>query len=268
MAQNVYVGLAVSNNNNSGLATATFDSVSYTFGAATTTPVVYSVSPSAGGLGSQVTIAGTNFGTTQSSSSIKFNGIAASSITSWTNSQIVAIVPTTATSGPVVVAVNSVASNADATFTVINPVLNGVTPASAPVGGTVTVTGTGFGVLQNGSQIQFNGLAGDVTSWSDTSVTLTVPSGATSGPILVAEDGVTSNTEPFTVTEALSVTAVSPGVGPVGSSVTITGTGFSASPSNSTVSFNGVPTTTTGWSDTQITAVLQHWGQISKSTPP
>jgi RHS repeat-associated protein len=256
MAQNVFVGLAVSDENNSGTSTATFDNVSYTFGAATATPVIYSVTPSAGGLGSQVTIAGTNFGGTQGSSSITFNGIAASSITSWTSSQIVAIVPATATSGPVVVVVNSVASNADMTFTVINPVVSAVTPASAPVGGTVTVTGTGFGALQNGSQVQFNGLSGNVTSWSATSVTLTVPSGATSGPLLVAEDGVNSNSVSFTVTEALSVTALNPTVGPVGSSVTITGTGFSASPGNSTVFFNGIPTTTTGWTDTQITAIV------------
>jgi RHS repeat-associated protein len=258
MAQNVFVGLAVSSEdlNGTATATATFDNVSYTFSAATSTPVVYSVTPSSGGLGSQVTIAGSNFGGTQGSSSITFNGIAASSITSWTNSQIVAIVPTTATSGSVVVTANSVASNADMTFTVINPVVSAVTPASAPVGGTVTVTGTGFGALQNGSQVQFNGLGGNVTSWSATSVTLTVPSGATSGPLVVAEDGVTSNTIQFTVTEALSVTALNPSVGPVGSSVTITGTGFSASPSNSTVTFNGIPTTTTGWSDTQITAIV------------
>jgi RHS repeat-associated protein len=256
MSQNVFVGLAVSDEDNNGTSTATFDNVSYTFSAATATPVVYSVTPSAAGLGSQVTIAGSNFGTSQGSSSVTFNGTATSSITSWTNSQIVAIVPTTATSGSVVVTVNSVASNADITFTVINPVVSAVTPASAPVGGTVTVTGTGFGALQNGSQVQFNGLAGNVTSWSATSVTLTVPSGATSGPLLVAEGGVNSNSVSFTVTEALSVTALNPTVGPVGSSVTITGTGFSASPGNSTVFFNGIPTTTTGWSDTQITAIV------------
>jgi len=256
MSPNIFVGLAVSDEDNNGTSTATFDNVSYTFSAATATPVVYSVTPSAAGLGSQVTIAGSNFGTSQGSSSVTFNGTATSSITSWTNSQIVAIVPATATSGSVVVTVNSVASNADITFTVINPVVSAVTPASAPVGGTVTVTGTGFGSLQNGSQVQFNGLSGNVTSWSATSVTLTVPSGATSGPLLVAESGVNSNSVSFTVTEALSVTALSPTVGPVGSSVTITGTGFSASPGNSTVFFNGIPTTTTGWSDTQITAIV------------
>ena len=256
VAQNVFVGLAVSDENNNGTSTATFDNVSYTFGAATATPVIYSVTPSAGGLGSQVTIAGSNFGGTQGSSSITFNGTAAASIASWNNSQIVATVPATATSGPVVVVVNSVASNADMTFTVINPMVSAVTPASAPVGGTVTVTGTGFGALQNGSQVQLSGVAGTVTSWSATSVTLTVPSGATSGPLLVAEGGVNSNSVSFTVTEALSVTALSPTVGPVGSSVTITGTGFSASSGNSTVFFNGIPTTTTGWSDTQITAIV------------
>src|SRR6267142_3045725 len=87
MAQSVYVGLAVSNGSTSALATATFDNVSLTVGS---TPFVTGVSPSVGGTGTAVTIAGSNFGTTPGDSTVSFNGALAASITSWSSTQIVA----------------------------------------------------------------------------------------------------------------------------------------------------------------------------------
>src|SRR2546423_9741646 len=95
MAQNVYIGLAVTSGSSSSLATATFDNVSFT-GVA---PFVVSVSPSVTTPGSSVTIAGSVFGDTQSSSTVTLNGTPPSSITSWSSSQIVAVVPGTMAGG-------------------------------------------------------------------------------------------------------------------------------------------------------------------------
>jgi IPT/TIG domain len=86
---------------------------------APTTPTIISLTPSSGGIGISVTIAGTNFGATQGTSVVTFNGIAAS-VTSWSSSSIVAIVPLMTTTGPVIVTVGGVASNSE-TFTVTNP---------------------------------------------------------------------------------------------------------------------------------------------------
>src|SRR5207245_2771644 len=73
-------------------------------------PSITSLSPSSGAVGTSVTITGTNFGTTQGTSTVKFNGTIAIP-TSWSSTSIVAPVPAGATTGSVVVTVGGVASN-------------------------------------------------------------------------------------------------------------------------------------------------------------
>jgi RHS repeat-associated protein len=253
MASNTYIGLFVTNVNNSSLATATFDNVSVTIG---TTPFVTGLSPVLGGIGSSVTITGSDFGTTQGTSTVSFNGIVASSITSWSSAQIVAAVPTGATTGPVAVTVNSIQSVANPTFTVIHPAISSVTPPSSQTYGIVKINGSGFGANLANSYVSFNGTQGYVISWSDTSLSVQIWPGTTTGPTTVVEDGVSSNSVQFTILEALSVTGVSPSSGMVGSTVTISGAGFGATQSTSTLTFNTTPATVTAWSDTSITAVV------------
>jgi RHS repeat-associated protein len=253
MAQNVYVGLAVSSSETTALSTGTFDNVSITTGLM---PLVTSISPTSGAAGISVTINGTSFGSSQGTSSVTFNGTAAASITSWSNTQIVAVVPSTVTTGPVVVTVGSVPSNTNVIFTAYNPVISSLTPSSAGVGGEVTLNGYGFGASQGSSQVYFNSIQADVISWSDTSITVKVTSSSEGGPVTVTVNGVTSNSVQFTLLETLAVSAISPSVGPAGTSVTITGTGFGATQSTSFVAFSGINASVTSWSDTQIVAVV------------
>ena len=137
--------------------------------------------------------------------------------------------------------VNSNASNSDVIFTAYNPVINSLLPPAAPSGGHVTLSGYGFGPTQGSSQVQLNSTTASVVTWSDTSVTVNVPTTATSGPVTLTMNGVTSNSVQFTVIEPLSVTTITPSVGPIGTSVTITGAGFGPTQSNSNASFNGQP---------------------------
>ena len=254
MVQNVYVGLAVGSGSTTSTATATFDNVSITVG---TTPYISGLYPSLGGVGTSVTVAGSNFGPTQGSSTITFNG-AAATVTSWSNSQIVATVPAAVPSGtgPVSVTVNAIASVPVQSFTAIKPVITSLAPPSAPIGGTVTLTGSGFGMSSSGSQVLFNGIAATVTAWSDTSITVTVPANTTTGSVSVNEAGFVSNTASFTVIEGLSVGGISPAIGPVGTTVTITGAGFGATQSNSVASFYGAVANVVSWSDTSIVATV------------
>jgi RHS repeat-associated protein len=97
MATNVYIGLAVSGDSNTTAATATFDNVSIS-STASPAPTISSVSATTGSVGSQVTIKGTNFGSSQGSSHVYLNALAAT-IQSWTSTTIVFTVPTGATSG-------------------------------------------------------------------------------------------------------------------------------------------------------------------------
>ena len=62
-------------------------------------------------MGAAVTISGTNFGSPQGSSTVKFNGTRVTSVTSWATGTVKVKVPTGATTGDVVVTVSGVASN-------------------------------------------------------------------------------------------------------------------------------------------------------------
>lgn len=73
-------------------------------------PTIASLSTTAGVFGASVQISGSNFGAQQDSSTVTFNGTGAS-IAKWSDSAIVAKVPSGATSGNVVVNVGSTASN-------------------------------------------------------------------------------------------------------------------------------------------------------------
>lgn len=74
-------------------------------------PSITSLSPASGAVGTSVTITGAYFGATQGTSAVTFNNTPATTITSWGATSIVAMVPTEATTGGVVVTVGGVASN-------------------------------------------------------------------------------------------------------------------------------------------------------------
>src|SRR6266566_2373936 len=201
MAQTVDFGLALCNC--TSLYAATFDNVSITSG---TMPLVSGVTPTFGTIGTSVTINGSNFGSSQGASTVRFNGAVASSITSWSDTQIVTVVPANASTGAVSVVVNSIESNTDVGFTFYNPVITSVSPSTGQVGATITVKGSGFGpyqlsgfnVLINGVPATVLGIGYGVVAWSDTSITVIVPQ-TTSGPLVVSLLGITSNAVQFNV---------------------------------------------------------------------
>ena len=198
MAATVYVGLAVTSHNVSTPATATFtDAVVTTPGAPS--PSITSLTPTSGVVGTPVTITGANFGATQGTSTVRFNGTVAAP-TSWSGTSLVAPVPSGATSGNVVVTVGGVASNG-MSFTVgsTTPSITSLTPTSGTVGTPVTIAGANFGATQGTSTVRFNGTVAVPTSWSGTSLVAPVPSGATSGNVVVTVGGVASNGMSFTV---------------------------------------------------------------------
>ncbi|MGP8093806.1 MAG: IPT/TIG domain-containing protein, partial [Candidatus Sulfotelmatobacter sp.] len=174
MAQNVYVGLVVSSDNTSSLATATFDSVSVN-SAATAAPVITGVSATTGSVGSQVVITGTGFGASQGGSVVTLNGLPVT-ISSWSATSITITIPTGATTGYLVV---SLAPDMDDS----NPVWFTVTSQPLPAGwldqdvgtvgivgsagyasGTFTINGAGGGTLSgntDGFHFVYQPLSGD-----------------------------------------------------------------------------------------------------------
>src|SRR5712664_59628 len=216
-------------------------------------PSITSLNPTSGLIGTSVTITGANFGATQGTSTVKFNGITATP-TSWSATSVVVLVPAGATTGNVVVTVGGVASNGMSyTVTTPAPSITSLNPASGLIGTSVTITGANFGATQGTSTVTFNGIAATATSWSATSIAASVPAGATSGNVVVTVGSVASNGVSFMVTiPAPSVTSLNPTSGAAGTAVTISGANFGTTQGASAVRFNGTAGTPTTWSATSV----------------
>ena len=225
-------------------------------------PTISGLSPTSGTPGTSVVITGTNLtGTT----AVSFNGTAATfAVNSAT--QLTATVPAGATSGNVSVTTPGGTSNGLG-FTVTTPAstITALSPTSGPVGTSVVITGTN---LTGTTAVSFNGVAATFTVNSATQITATVPAGATSGSVVVATPGGTSNGLGFTVIPpAPTLSSLSPISGPVGTSVVITGTNLTGA---TAVSFNGTAATFAVNSATQITATVPAGatsGLVTVTTP-
>ena len=81
-------------------------------------------------------------------------------------------------------------------------------PASAAMGATVVINGTGFNTAAQGNTVLFNGVAATVLSASSGSLTVTVPQGAHDGKITVQTGGpAASSTADFTYIYTVSTLA-------------------------------------------------------------
>ncbi len=143
--------------------------------------------------GAKVGMLGQGF---SSSSVVKFGGTKATTISLSGTTYITATVPAGALTGSVTVATGSTTLTSTKNFNV-TPTMTSFSPSSGAVGTLVTITGTG---LKQTTKVTFNGQPASFTVVSDTEVTATVPTGATTGKIIVTTKGgsVTSATS-FTV---------------------------------------------------------------------
>src|SRR4051812_21970060 len=185
-------------------------------------PHITALSPSAGRVGTSVTIAGTTLGT---AGTVAFNGTV-SGATNWSDTRIVAPVPSGAATGPVVVTVGDVPSNG--LEFIVAPAIATVVPSIGGTGATVAITGTNFGASATTGMVRFNGVPATAASWNDTRIDVAVPAGALSGPLVVAVSGVVSDPVAFTVTNP-QIISMTPAAAPSGADVTIAGANFGTS---------------------------------------
>lgn len=83
------------------------------------------------------------------------------------------------------------------------PTITSFDPPQGPVGTTVTITGTNFDPVPSSNIVSFNGITAQVVSSTSTSITTTVPPGASDGPISVIANCVSVNsTDDFITGEA------------------------------------------------------------------
>ncbi len=215
----------------------------------TVTALAITVTPGQGPVGASVTVAGTGYSVSTPLAALVFDGV---SIGGCTSGSLMAngagafsctfAVPS-GTSGTAVIAADVGTFYASGTFTVTTPSIT-VKPKQGPIGAPVTVKGSGFSV-SSAVDLVFDGVSiagctgGSLTTGAGGafSCTFAVPSGTSGTSVTATDVGGAVASGKFTVTTP-KIT-VSPKKGPVGATVTITGTGFTVS-STATLVFDGV----------------------------
>ncbi len=222
----------------------------------TASQVLTSFSPTSGPIGTTVTIIGTNL---SGVTAVQFNGVSATTFSILSATQISATVPSDASSGKITLVSLSGNSVSTANFSVV-PTVTGFTPTTGPAGTTVVITGSGF---TGTTAVKFNSTTTTFTTNSANQITASAPSGATTGKIyVVTPSGTAASTSNFTMTAPPSIVGFTPTRGAVGSTVIITGGYLTATD----VQFNGVSTTFTQVTSSQINAVVPNTATTGKIT--
>ncbi|GAA2532014.1 RHS repeat-associated core domain-containing protein [Winogradskya humida] len=147
-------------------------------------------------------------------------------------------------------------------------------PSRAATGAKVTVGGTGFATTTGANTVTFNGTTATVTAATATRLTVTVPSGATTGTVTVATAaGTATSSQTFTVLASVpapAVTGFTPAAGAADTTVTVTGTGFSTVPAENNVSFGRTRAKVSAATATSLTVKVPYAavsGKITVGTP-
>ena len=241
-----------------------------------TPPLLSGVSPTYGSPGTVVDIYGSNFGSAQEHGYVFVRSSETGLVTnwpviSWSDTVIVAQVPTTMPLGNVWVNVsaNGFPSLGMFVYEVGNPpIISSYTPLYGEPGTTVNINGTGFGSTQDDGWVySYEILTNKYTewptvSWSDTQIVAQVPSNMPLGKIYLfveANDLYSQGWNSFTVGAPPLVRGTSPAYGNPGTFVTINGSGFGQTQGSSYVSVvladkrtSRTWPVTTSWSDSQI----------------
>lgn len=232
---------------------------------ATVTPAITSISPAtaiAGNTAFTLTVTGANF---TNSESVQWNG-ASLTTTFVSSTSLTATVPANliTNAGSATVTVSGVSGSQ--AFTIISPILTGISPSTVVAGGgvfTLTATGTNF---LNTEAIQWNGVA-LTTKFGGASLTATVPANlvATAGSATVTVSGATGSGT-FTITAPPAITPG--GVVPVGSTITTISPGswisiYGSNLASSTATWTGNFPTSLGGVSVLIDGKLAYLSYVS-----
>ena len=158
-------------------------------------PRITSVSPRQVQYNQVVTVAGSNFGSSRGSSTVRIGSVVipSSSLASWSNTRIRFRVPTNVRSGNVTVRTSAGTSNA-IRLEITSPYLASVSPVSVKPGDRLTLTGANFGSRRGSGYVLFTPnvwptASSDYVTWSDSRIVVRVPARAQSGDVKVVVTG-------------------------------------------------------------------------------
>lgn len=149
---------------------------------------VFAFSPARGGAGREVRIRGRGFSPTAGANQVAFNGIAASVLDA-SATELRAVVPAGATTGPISVAAAGRSASSAQDFVVDEnskaPIVASVAPLAVAVGDSVTLNGQNLLPAAGQTSFKINGRPISAEALNDIQATLRVPVGASSGKIAV-----------------------------------------------------------------------------------
>ncbi len=177
-------------------------------------------------------------------------------VLSWNDTQIVVTVPPGTTPGNAYISQNGTWSNG-IPFSMIPANIASISPAMLAPGVQVTLSGSGFGAVQGSGFVELQNVDRvPVLSWSDTQIRITVPAGTIPGNAHISQNGTWSNGIPFSMIPA-NIVSISPTMLAPGMQVTLTGSGFGASPGSGFVELQNVDRVPViSWSDTKIVVTV------------
>ncbi len=213
---------------------------------------IHGASPLNGPAGTNIRISGAGFSTKDQPAVVLVGGVPAS-ITSASDSLLIAAVPATAATGAIQVLVNG--------DTALGPVflvqkISSIHPTNGGPGTVDTIRGSGFGKNNGNVTVTFNGKPAIISSINDSVIIAAAPASVTTGPVSLTMNGQQTVGPVFAVAPVPVISVVSPLSGPAGTAVTITGKNFSTAQGANAVDFNGVPAVivSTGSSKLLVTA--------------
>lgn len=211
-------------------------------------PAISSFSPASGISGDTIKIMGTNF---TGATSVKFGGVASSAFTIDSATGITAIVGTGASGDVSITTPNGTATLSGFNFN--GPTINSFSPTIGITGTIVTITGSNF---TNVTDVKFGGTSASLfTVNSPTTITATVGTGS-SGNVTVVTTAKGTASLPGFVFGVPTITSVSPAFGSVGSTIIISGTNFSTTPSGNIVFFGAVKAIVSSATSTRLTVIV------------
>ncbi len=220
--------------------------------------LVTGFAPVVGAVGATVTIDGVGLsGTT----GVSFGGVPATTFANISGTQVSADVPAGALSGPIEVTTPTGVVASASRFTIVTPpTIAAVSPLVAPVGATVTVTGTGFTVATG---VALGALPTTFSVVSDTLLRASIPAGAVDAPVTVTNPaGSVTGTDVVVIGPTPppppppgppTITGFAPSNGPPGTVVTVVGTNLAGA---TVATFEGVLATISATSPTSMVATV------------
>jgi hypothetical protein len=224
-------------------------------------PVIRSFNPTSGAPGMHVTLNGLSLDKT---TRVTFGGEPAAYLIV-NDTQIVALVPPAAVSGPVGVSSIAGTTRTAASFGVA-PRVEEFSPLSAGTGDLIEVAGANF--VAGATTVVVAGATSTVVQvLSPDRLTATVPGSATTGPVAITTPhGTDASTAVFVRSEAPVIASVTPSSGPPGTQVSLAGANFTGT---TAVRLNGQPAGINGVSENLLTFTVPNGaasGLITVST--